>query len=275
MCRVLHVSCSGYYAWRRRPPRSGESDAALVVEIKAAHAASKRRYGSPRVFKDLHNRGIRCSQKRVARLMREHALWARRRRRFKATTDSNHPFPLAENVLNREFAVDVPDARWAADITYIWTNQGWLYLAVVMDLCSRRIVGWAMRDRIDRSLVIAALEMALAARRPPPGLLHHSDRGSQYASAGYRERLQQASCICSMSRKGNCWDNAPVESFFSTLKMELIHESRYKTHDQARTEIFEFIEVWYNRRRLHSALGYVSPADYEAKINAPTVPLAA
>lgn len=275
MCRVLQVSTSGYYDWRRRPPVSREADEKLLVEIKAIHAESKRRYGSPRVHKKLRQRGIRCGQKRVARLMREHGLRARRRRRFKATTDSRHTLPVAENVLERQFEAEVPDARWAADITYIWTQQGWLYLAVVMDLFSRRIVGWSMQETMERSLVISALQMALRARRPPPGLLHHSDRGSQYASGDYQELLRQASCTCSMSRKGNCWDNAPLESFFSTLKTELVYERRFETRQQARAEIFEFIEVWYNRQRLHSSLGYLSPADYEAEMAIQNLPMAA
>lgn len=264
MCEVLHVSTSGYYAWRRRPPGSTTVRDELLLEIKAIHAESKGRYGSPRIHRKLRSRGRRCSQKRVARLMREHGLRGRRRRRFKATTDSKHALPVAENVLARQFETRVPNARWSADITYIWTRQGWLYLAVVMDLFSRRIVGYAMEETMERSLVLSALEMALRARQPPPGLLHHSDRGSQYASLDYQARLQQAGCACSMSRRGNCWDNAPVESFFSSLKMELVHGRRYETRLQARLEIFEFIEVWYNRQRLHSSLGYRSPAEYEA-----------
>ena len=273
MCRVLQVSTSGYYAWRR-PAASKEEDERLLVEIKAVYVESKRRYGSPRIHRKLRQQGIRCGEKRVARLMREHGLRARRRRRFKATTDSKHTLPVAANVLERQFEVEVPDARWAADITYVWTRQGWLYLAIVMDLFSRRIVGWSMQETMERSLVISALEMALKARRPPPGLLHHSDRGSQYASGDYQKWLEQAGCTCSMSRRGNCWDNAPVESFFSTLKMELVHERRYETRQQARAEIFEFIEIWY-RQRLHSSLGYLSPADYEAKMAVQTLPNAA
>lgn len=275
MCRVLQVSPSGYYAWRRRPAASDFADAALLTEIKAVYVESKRRYGSPRVHHRLRQHGIRCGQKRVARLMREHGLRARRRRRATTTTDSNHTLPVAENVLERHFEVQVPNARWAADITYIWTQQGWLYLAVVMDLFSRRIVGWAMQETLHRSLVLSALEMALVARQPAPGLLHHSDRGSQYASGDYQELLEQAGCTCSMSRKGNCWDNAPVESFFSTLKMELVHERRYQSWQQARTELFEFIEIWYNRQRLHSSLGYLSPIDYEAKMANQTLSIAA
>lgn len=215
--------------------------------------------GSPRIHNALRQRGIRCGEKRVARLMREHGIRARRPRHRRSTTDSTHTLPVAENVLDRQFEVRVPNARWAADITYLWTCQGWLYLAVVMDLFSRRIVGWSMQQTLARSLVIAALQMALQARRPQPGLLHHSDRGSQYASVDYQQMLEQAGCMCSMSRRGNCWDNAPVESFFSTLKMELVRGRRYKTIQQARAEIFEFIEVWYNCQRLHSSLGLNRP----------------
>ena len=275
MCHVLEVSTSGYYAWRRWPTVSKQEDERLLVEIKAIYAETKRRYGSPRIHRKLRERGICCGQKRVARLMCEHGLRARRRRHFKVTTDSRHALPVAENVLARRFEVKVPNARWAADITYIWTHQGWLYLAVVMDLFSRRIVGWSMQQTMERQLVISALEMALRARRPPPGLLHHSDRGSQYASLDYQDRLRQAGCTCSMSRTGNCWDNAPLESFFSTLKMELVHERQYETRQRARAEIFEFIEVYYNRERLHSSLGYLSPVDYEAKITAQNLPIAA
>ena len=275
MCHVLEVSTSGYYDWRRRPPRSNQDDERLLVEIKAIHDQSKRRYGSPRIHRALRDQGIRCGQKRVARLMRAHGIRAQRMRRFTATTDSKHRLPVAENVLNRQFDVEVPNARWAADITYIWTQQGWLYLAVVMDLFSRRIVGWSMQETLERSLVIDALSMALRRRRPASGLLHHSDRGSQYASLDYQEVLKQAGCTCSMSRRGNCWDNAPVESFFSTLKMELIHHRRYRTRVEARLEVFEFIESWYNRVRLHSSLGYLSPAAYEAKQATHPLPIAA
>lgn len=247
----------------------------LLRHIKVAFAESRARYGSPRIHQKLRQRGIRCGQKRVARLMREHGLRARRPRRFKATTDSKHGLPVAENVLDQQFEAKVADARWAADITYIWTSQGWLYLAVVMDLYSRRIVGWSMRETMERSLVLSALEMALKARKPTLGLLHHSDRGSQYASGAYQRMLERAGCTCSMSRRGNCWDNAPVESFFSTLKMELVHQRRYETRHRARAEIFEFIEVWYNRERLHSSLGYLSPADFEATMTTNTLPIAA
>jgi transposase InsO family protein len=275
LCRAMQVSTSGYYAWRHRADAPNEEEQTIVAAIKTIYAISKGRYGSPRIHRMLRQQGVRCAEKRVARLMREHGLQARSRRRFKVTTDSKHTLPVAENVLGRQFEVAVSNARWAADITYIWTRQGWLYLAVVMDLFSRRIVGWSMQETMDRGLVITALKMALTARRPPVGLLLHSDRGSQYASHDYQQLLKQAGCRCSMSRKGNCWDNAPVESFFSTLKLELIHERRYETRQQARAGIFEFIEVWYNRQRLHSSLGYLSPADYEARMAAQPLPLAA
>lgn len=275
MCRVIEVSTGGYYDWRHRPAPSNEGAERLLVEIRTIHAESKRRYGSPRIHRKLRDRGIRCGKKRVARLMQEHGIRARRTRRFKATTDSKHTLPVAENVLDRQFEIDVPNARWGADITYIWTRQGWLYLAVVMDLFSRRIVGWSMQQTLARSLVVEALEMALTARHPAAGLLHHSDRGCQYASLDYQQLLRQAGCTCSMSRKGNCWDNAPVESFFSTLKMELVHERRYRTREEARLEIFEFIEIWYNRERLHSSLGYLSPVAYEAQMASQSLPIAA
>lgn len=265
MCRVLEVSTSGYYDWRgRAESQRKKQDRRLVVEIKAIHRQSRQTYGSPRIHDQLKDRGIRCGKKRVARLMQLHGLRAKQTRRFKATTDSKHTLPVAENVLSRQFTPSAPDVVWAADITYIPTRQGWLYLAVVLDLFSRRVVGWSMHKRLDRSLVLDALQMALRERSPGPGLIHHSDRGSQYASGDYQALLEAQQMICSMSRRGNCWDNAPVESFFSTLKRELVHHRRYQTRAEARAELFEYIEVWYNRRRRHSSLGYQSPAEYEA-----------
>ena len=230
MCRVLEVSPSGFYSWLNRPESDrSRSDRALLVEIKAAHKASKRRYGSPRVYKKLKRQGISCSENRVARLMRRHGVRPIQARRFKATTDSAHSLPVAENVLDRQFGVKTADAAWSAGITYIWTHEGWLYLAVVMDLFSRRILGWSARPTLERTLVVEALRGALQLRHPAGELLHHSDRGSQYASADYQELLRSARVTCSMSRKGNCWDNAPVESFFSTLKRELVHHCRFQT----------------------------------------------
>ena len=265
MCRVQEVSTSGYYDWRgRAESQRKKQDRRLVVEIKAIHRQSRQTYGSPRIHDQLKDRGIRCGKKRVARLMQLHGLRAKQTRRFKATTDSKHTLPVADNVLSRQFTPSAPDVVWAADITYIPTRQGWLYLAVVLDLFSRRVVGWSMHKRLDRSLVLDALEMALRGRSPGPGLIHHSDRGSQYASGDYQALLEAQQMISSMSRRGNCWDNAPVESFFSTLKRELVHHRRYQTRAEARAELFEYIEVWYNRRRRHSSLGYQSPAEYEA-----------
>lgn len=266
MCRVLSVSRSGYYAWRKRPasPRKMAND--IVLEkIKAAHRKSRQTYGSPRIQAELVAQGIRCGHNRVARLMRLNGLRAKQKRAFKVkTTDSNHHQPVAPNLLDQDFQTDQPDRKWLTDITYIATAEGWLYLAVVLDLYSRRIVGWAMSDRLERQLVIDALLMALQARRPPPGLLHHSDRGSQYASQEYQALLTKHQLRCSMSRAGNCYDNAPMESFFSTLKSELIHHRRYATRAEARADIFEFIEVFYNRLRRHSALAYQSPVMFES-----------
>lgn len=270
MCRVLEVSESGYYAWRSRDEsqRQGQNRK-LLVEIKAIHQESDQTYGSPRVHRELKARGIQCSEKRVARLMREAGIRAKQARRFKVTTDSRHSLPVAENVLDRQFEPDQANRRWASDITYIWTQQGWLYLAVVLDLFSRRVVGWSMQPTLERTLVIDALKMALQRRCPGPGLLHHSDRGSQYASGDYQRLLREASIICSMSRRGNCWDNAPVESFFSTLKRERVYHRRYRSRAEARADVFAYIEVWYNRKRRHSSLGYVSPSEYEAKMLKP------
>ena len=273
---MLEVSASGYYAWRhRKPSRRSNEDSTLLLAILVIFAEMRRLYGSPRIHKELRDRDHWVSRKRVERLMRLKGLRAKQAKKFKATTDSKHDHPVAANVLERDFEIDVPNARWAADITFVWTSQGWLYLAVVMDLFSRRIVGWQMSNRMTRQLVIGALEMAIEARRPEAGLLHHSDRGSQYASADYRKLLEENGCTCSMSRKGNCWDNAPVESFFATLKKELIHGRGFATRAQAQSEIFEFIEVWYNRKRRHSSLDYMSPVQYEEKMLTQTTAIAA
>jgi len=264
MCQQLGVSRSGYYAWKERPESARhKADRALAEEVAAVHQESRGRYGSPRVHAELRARGRRVSRKRVARLMGQQRLAARKRRRFVQTTDSRHAQPVAPNLLERNFSPGQPNCTWATDITYVWTRQGWLYLAVVMDLFSRMIVGWAMSEHIDRHLVLNALDMALKGRQPAQGLLHHSDRGSQYASADYQQALAARGIQCSMSRKGNCWDNAVAESFFSSLKMELVHGADFATHEQARTALFEYIEVFYNRQRRHSSLGYVSPVDFE------------
>ena len=264
MCRVLNVSPSGFYDWLRRPesPRAVE-DRALVEKIQAVHNESRRTYGSPRVHASLKAAGYRIGRKRVARLMRENDIRAKAKRKFRITTDSRHDHPIAPNLLDRQFTVETPDTVWLAAISYIWTHEGWLYLAVVLDLFSRQVVGWAMDEQMPQELTLAALDMALKRRRPLPGLMHHSDRGSQYAAGAYRKRLTEHGIVCSMSRKGNCWDNAPMESFFHTLKTELVHHRDSLTRDEARRDIFEYIEVFYNRQRRHSALGYLSPAQFE------------
>ena len=270
MCRCLAVSRSGYYAWRRRPPSERvKQDARLRVEIAASHSASRRTYGSPRILRDLREEGRRVSRKRVARLMRELGLEGCRKRRFRATTDSRHRFPVAPNLLMRDFEVDAPNTAWATDITYLATLEGWLYLAVVLDLFSRRVVGYAMSERIDRALVLEALRKALEQRPGAVDLVHHSDRGSQYASYDYREALDQAGITCSMSRRGDCWDNAVVESFFGTLKTELLYALPLQTRSETRSAVADYIDGFYNVRRRHSSLGYRSPLEFELKNGAP------
>jgi len=265
LCRVLNVSRQGFYAWlRRKPCRRLCRDRALSQQIRRSFYESERRYGAPRIHRDLQAEGAATSQKRVARLMREQGLVARpRRRRFIRTTDSRHGHPIAPNRLARNFLPEGPNERWATDITYIPTRQGWIFLAVVLDLFSRKAVGWSMQPYLDRRLVVAALEMAIKTRRPAPGLIHHSDRGTQYACAEYRQVLADAEMIASMSRKGDCWDNAVVESFFSTLKQELVDHRDFATHQEAKAAVFEYVEGFYNRRRRHSTLGYLSPIEYE------------
>ena len=264
MCEVLQVSPSGYHAWLKRPKSSRSTqNEQLVKQIKNIHQQSRQTYGSPRVHDELQDRGVTCSENRVARLMRQHGIAAQKKRKFIRTTDSNHSLPIAPNRLDQCFDVDRPDAVWTADITYIWTGQGWLYLAVVLDLFSRRVVGWSMAPNLERTLVIDALKMAITARNPLEGLVHHSDRGSQYASYDYQKLLQKSKMVTSMSRRGNCYDNAPTESWFATLKRELVYRTYYTTHAQARQDIFEYIEVWYNRQRKHSTIGYMSPVACE------------
>ena len=267
MCEVLEVSRSGFYAWRSRPESErSKHHRELIEEIKTIHAdRDMKSYGSPRVHKELVARGKRCSENTVARLMRVHGLVAKTSRKYKATTDSAHSLPLAENVLNREFEQEAPDRVWLADITCIWTLQGWLYLAAVLDAHSRKVVGWSMSHRMPSSLVMDALRMALGRRCPDQAasLLHHSDRGSQYASQAYQDLLRDHNITCSMSRKANCWDNAMMESFFATLKKECVHHERYATREEARQSVFEYIELFYNTRRRHSALGYLSPEQFE------------
>jgi transposase InsO family protein len=265
-CRVLEVSRSGFYAWEARGPSSRKADdEKLAVQIVAIHEASGERYGSPRVHAELEAEGVAVSRKRVARLMAELGLESIRERPYKATTDSKHALPVAENILDRKFEVDAPNLAWVTDITYVWTAEGWLYLAAILDLFSRRVVGLAMSEHIDRALVLDALRDAVGRRAPNVGLVHHSDRGSQYASGDYQDALADLGVVCSMSRKGNCWDNAVAESFFATLKTELVHTRRFATRAEAREAIFDFIESFYNRRRRHSTLGYLSPIDFEIK----------
>ena len=264
MCRVLEVSRSGYYAWRGRP----ESERAcrnrlLVSQIRVVHARRKNRYGSPRMTDELRESGVRCHRHQVARLMRENGIRAKAARKFRVTTDSQHRHPVAPNLLDRQFTVSRPDTVWVSDITYLWTAEGWLYLAVVMDLYARRIVGWAMSHRITQELTLAALRQALEHRRPPVGLVHHSDQGKQYAAGAYQALLRNHGIVCSMSRKGNCWDNAPMESFFGTLKQELVYPDRFVTREEAKAKVFEYIEVFYNRQRRHSSLGSKSPVEFE------------
>ncbi len=264
LCRALQVSQSGYFAWiGRSPSRRSQEETYLLVQVRAVHQQSDKSYGSPRVHRDLVAQGIACSRKRVERVMRKYEVRAEPARRFVATTDSAHALPVAPNVLGRDFAAESANARWCCDITYVWTREGWLYLSVVLDLFSRKVVGWTTSASLDRSLVVEALKGALAFRRPAPGLLCHSDRGSQYASGEYQALLSAQGIVCSMSRKGNCWDNAPVESFFASLKRELAQRYQFATRDAARQALFAWIEIWYNRRRRHSALGYLSPEEFE------------
>ena len=264
LCSALCVSPSGYYSWRRRPISQRERmDRRLLIEVRGSYEASQRTYGSPRIAKDLRSLGYRVSEKRIARIMRENGLQAVQRRRFKVTTESGHRFPVTPNVLERRFAMETPNTAWAADITYVPTEEGWLYLAVLMDLCSRRIVGWNTADRIDRYLVLTALERALRKRQPAPGLIHHSDQGSQYACYEYQKRLEEVKAISSMSRKGDCYDNAAIESFFSTLKRERLNRRRYWSRREATADIDDYIGAFYNPKRRHSHLGGISPIEYE------------
>lgn len=265
MCEHLDVSRSGYYAWCHRGPSvRRQQDHALAEKIQQIHSQSRGTYGRPRVHAALRSQGVRASSKRVQRLMKQRGLHARRPRRYRSTTDSGHALPVAPNVLARAFWAQAPNEAWVGDITFIPTAQGWLYLCVLLDLFSRRVIGWSMSDTIDRHLCLSALQMALVNRQPPPGLVHHTDRGSQYASDEYQAALLTLGFVGSMSRKGNCWDNAVAESFFATLKTELCNPRRFATRAEARQAIFEYIEVFYNRERLHSSLDYRSPTEYES-----------
>ncbi len=270
MCRVLEVSRSGYYAWVRRPEcRRGREDRRLLTQIRMINSESRRTYGSPRIHGELRDQGFCHSRKRVTRLMHNHGIRSIRAKQFRVTTQSKHKHPVAANVLDRRFEVEDPNHVWLSDITYIPTTEGWLYLAAIMDLGSRRIVGFSTSTRLTQDLTLRALESALYERRPDPGrLLHHSDRGSQYAASDYRKKLEDARITVSMSRKGNCWDNAPMESFFASLKTERVHHVRYTSRRQAQRDLFDYIEIFYNRKRRHSSLGGLSPVAYEDRLAA-------
>lgn len=268
MCSVLGVSASAYYEWEREQESAHERrDSELTAAIRELFAKSRGRYGTPRIHGELTKRGVHVSRKRVARLMREAGLRARGARKYKATTDSNHAHPIAPNLLGQQFRVDTPNAVWVSDITYLWTAQGWMYLAVIIDLFSRKVVGWSLKERMTAELVCDALDAAARLRDPPAGLIFHSDRGSQYASRAFRRRLWRYRMRQSMSGNGNCWDNAVAESFFATLKKELLRDRVVDARAAMRAEVFEYIEVFYNRRRAHSLLGYESPDCFEACFN--------
>jgi putative transposase len=266
MCRALAVSAAGYYAWRTRPESTRSVSARTVLSaIRVIHRESRETYGSPSIWDALLKQGHRIGEHRVARLMRQDGIRAKTVKKWRATTQSAHRFPVATNTLNRQFTVTQPNRGWAGDITYVWTAAGWLYLAVVLDLYSRIVIGWAMGTRLTGNLAERALTMALTNRTPKIGLLHHADRGSQYAATRYQRLLGAHGILTSMSRTGNCWDNACVESFFGTLKRELLYHRHYATREDAKQDIFEYMEVFYNRKRRHSTLGYDSPAEYEAR----------
>ena len=264
LCALVEVSVSGYRAWKRggTPNRKRLTDAQMVTVMRAIHAELKGAYGSPRMMRELRLRGFTAGKERTERLMRENGLRGRHKRRFKMTTDSRHQLPVAENLLDRNFTPEAPNQVWTSDITYLWTDEGWLYLAIVLDLFNREVVGWSLKPRMTADIVTDALTMAWFRRRPEPGLLHHSDRGSQYASKAFRDKLEEYGMRCSMSRKGNCWDNAPTESWFNSFKNERVHGVKYTTLAEMKTASFEYIEVFYNRQRQHSTLGYCSPVAF-------------
>jgi transposase InsO family protein len=264
MCNVLSVSRSSYYAWLKRPESSRKKENwKLAVKIKVIHGQYRKVYGSPRIHKELKDQGVSCGQNRVARVMKQEGIRAIVPRKFKATTDSKHNLPVAPNLLKQDFDVKEPNKVWLADITYIFTAEGWLYLASIMDLGSRRIKGWSMNNRITKELTLDALKMAICNHPETKGIIHHSDRGSQYASHEYQKRLKDNGLICSMSRKGNCWDNAPMESFFHTIKTEWVYGHKYKTRQEAKVSLFDYIEIFYNRQRRHSGIQYMTPCQYE------------
>jgi putative transposase len=264
MCAALDVSISGYRAWKRggTPNRKRLTDSQMLTLIKAIHVELKSAYGSPRMVRELRVRGFSASKERVERLMRENGIYARHKRRYRVTTDSKHGLPVAENLLDRNFTPMAPNQVWTSDITYLWTDEGWLYLAIVLDLFNREVVGWSLKPRMTADIVTDALTMAWFRKGPAPGLMHHSDRGSQYASHAFQHKLKEYGMTCSMSRKGNCWDNAPTESWFNSFKNERVHGIRYATHADMKAASFEYIEVFYNRKRQHSTLGYRSPVQF-------------
>ena len=264
MCNVLSVSRSSYYAWLKRPESSRKREnRKLAAKIKVIHGQNRKVYGSPRIHKELKDQGVSCGQNRVARVMKQEGIRSIVPRKFKATTDSKHNLPVAPNLLKQDFDVKEPNKVWLADITYIFTAEGWLYLASIMDLGSRRIKGWSMNNRINKELTLDALKMAICNNPETKGIIHHSDRGSQYASHEYQKLLKDNALICSMSRKGNCWDNAPMESFFHTIKTEWVYGFKYKTRQEAKVSLFDYIEIFYNRQRRHSGIQYMTPCQYE------------
>jgi hypothetical protein len=268
MCRALKVSIQGYHQWHVRSPRRderGQKERELKDRVRMAHAKGRRTYGRVRVTRELRSDGVTIGEKRVGRLMREEGLRAKAAKKFKATTNSKHSQPVAANTLDRDFAATAPNQKWVGDITYIWTEEGWLYLAVVIDLFSRKVVGWSIQSRMTAELVCSALQMAIRSRGKTAGTLCHFDRGSQYASDLFQALLRHNGFTCSMSRKGNCWDNAVAESFFHSLKVEAIYGEMFRTRDEARRAVFDWIECFYNTNRRHSALGYLSPLDFERK----------
>ena len=268
LCRLLSVQRSGYYDWRDRPGKViPAEELALRRRMKALFAASRDSLGSRTMAKNLRQEGFEIGRNKTRRLMKQLQLKVKQKRKYKVTTDSKHNFPVAKNVLNREFSPSAPNQVWGMDITYLWTQQGWIYLAVVIDLYSRRVVGWSIDRRMKKALVIRALMMAVNLRKPPAGLIHHSDRGSQYASHDYQKLLRQHGLICSMSRAGNCWDNAPVERFFGSLKREWTGDRLYRTRQEAIADVREYVAVYYNSKRLHSTLGYTTPLNYEKNLN--------
>lgn len=264
MCRVLEVSRSGYYAWRSRPENRWErANRQLLTRIIVTHQASQGRYGSPRVHAELRAQGIECGHNRVANIMRDNGIRARQRKRRRPSSASDHDYPVVPNILDRQFDAASSDRIWAADITYIPSAEGWLYLAAIMDLFSRRIVGWSLQERMTTELALDALNTAIILRQPEPGLLHHSDQGSQYASYEYQSVLKSHGIICSMSRRGDCYDNAAIESFFRSLKVEAVHGQTNRPIERTKTDLFDYIEIFYNHQRRHSALGYLSPVEFE------------